>query len=60
MISKVCADNGVSNFVHVSHLNASHESESVFYRTKAEAEERVRENFSGATIVRPEIGRAHV
>ncbi|KAH8108706.1 NADH dehydrogenase [Phellopilus nigrolimitatus] len=52
-IAKVAADNGVENFVHVSHLNASPDSTSKFYATKFEGEELVKEAFTGATIVRP-------
>lgn len=39
--------------VHVSHLNASPDSTSAFYRTKAEGEEAVKEAFPTATIVKP-------
>ena len=52
-IARIAAQNGVSRFVHVSHLNASLDSPSVFYRTKAEGEQRVTEAFPDATIVRP-------
>jgi uncharacterized protein YbjT (DUF2867 family) len=52
-IAKIAAECGVSNFVHVSHLNASKTSPSKFYRTKAEGEELVRAAFPTATIVRP-------
>jgi NADH dehydrogenase (ubiquinone) 1 alpha subcomplex subunit 9 len=52
-IAKVAADNGVTRFVHVSHLNASHESPSEFYRTKAAGEEAVQAAFPDATIIRP-------
>lgn len=44
---------GVSRFIHVSHLNADHNSPSAFLRTKAEGEDTVRRAFEGATIVRP-------
>jgi uncharacterized protein YbjT (DUF2867 family) len=52
-IAKLAAQCGVSNFVHVSHLNASKTSPSRFYRTKAEGEELVKAAFPTATIVRP-------
>ncbi|KAF9527562.1 NADH dehydrogenase [Crepidotus variabilis] len=52
-IAKLASQCGVSNFIHVSHLNASKESPSKFYQTKAEGEERVKAAFPGATIVRP-------
>ncbi|EGN92135.1 39kDa subunit of Ndufa9, NADH ubiquinone oxidoreductase [Serpula lacrymans var. lacrymans S7.3] len=52
-IAKIAAEVGVQRLVHVSHLNASSNSSSQYYRTKAEGEERVRKVFPSATIVRP-------
>ncbi|OBZ68944.1 NADH-ubiquinone oxidoreductase subunit, mitochondrial [Grifola frondosa] len=54
-IASVAAQAGVGQFVHVSHLNASHDSPSAFYRSKALSEDLVREAFPAATIVRPSI-----
>ncbi|KAI0669216.1 hypothetical protein C8Q78DRAFT_1042268 [Trametes maxima] len=54
-IANLAAQAGVDRFVHVSHLNAAHDSPSAFYRTKAEGEERVKEAFPTATIVRPSV-----
>jgi len=54
-IAKVAAQNGISKFVHVSHLNASLDSKSQFYRTKAEGELAVKEMFPESTIIRPSI-----
>ena len=52
-IASIAAQCGVSRLVHVSHLNASHESTSKFYRSKAEGEDRVKAAFPDATIVKP-------
>lgn len=52
-IASIAAQSGVSRLVHVSHLNASATSKSKFYQTKAEGEDRVRDAFPTATIVRP-------
>jgi NADH dehydrogenase (ubiquinone) 1 alpha subcomplex subunit 9 len=52
-IASIAAKSGVSRLVHVSHLNAAHNSTSKFYRTKAEGEDRVKAAFPAATIVRP-------
>jgi NADH dehydrogenase (ubiquinone) 1 alpha subcomplex subunit 9 len=52
-IAKIAAEAGVSRLVHMSHLNASHDSPSKFYQSKAEGEERVKAAFPSATIVRP-------
>ncbi|EAU86256.1 NADH dehydrogenase [Coprinopsis cinerea okayama7 len=54
-IAKIAAENGVSRFIQVSHLNASENSPSKFYASKAEGEARVLEAFPNATIVRPSI-----
>ncbi|KAK1231198.1 Protein-lysine N-methyltransferase efm5 [Marasmius sp. AFHP31] len=52
-IAKIATEEGVPRFVHMSHLNASHDSASQFYRSKAEGEELVNEAYKGATVVRP-------
>ncbi|KAF7982927.1 hypothetical protein HWV62_25214 [Athelia sp. TMB] len=52
-IARIAAESGVSRFVHLSHLNASHDSKSSFLRSKAEGEELVKEAFPAATIIRP-------
>jgi len=52
-IARIAAENGVQRFIQVSHLNASVNSPSKFYATKAEGENRVKEYFPGATFVRP-------
>lgn len=52
-IARIAQESGVSRLVHVSHLNASPDSTSAFYRTKAEGEEAVKEAFPTATIIKP-------
>jgi uncharacterized protein YbjT (DUF2867 family) len=52
-IARVTASVGVPRLVHVSHLNASPTSTSLFYRSKAAGENAVRDVFPAATIVRP-------
>lgn len=59
MIARLASGLGVPRFVHVSHLNASRDSSSVFYRTKYEGEERVVQEFGNASIVRPAIMYGH-
>jgi len=54
-IAKIAAEEGVSQFIHVSHLGASSTSPSAFYKSKAEGEELVKEAFPNATIVRPSV-----
>ncbi|WWD22150.1 hypothetical protein CI109_106639 [Kwoniella shandongensis] len=52
-IAEVSASLDVPRLVHVSHLNASPDSASAFYRTKFAGERAVRDAFPEATIVRP-------
>ncbi|KAF8527441.1 NAD(P)-binding protein [Hysterangium stoloniferum] len=58
-IARLASQVGVPRLVHVSHLNASLDSPSAFYRTKAQGEETVRQNFPNASIVRPSIMFGH-
>lgn len=53
LIAQVAAEHGTPRLVHVSHLNASADSASEFYRSKAAGERAVRDAFPEATIVRP-------
>ena len=53
LVAKVAADVGVPRLFHISHLNASTESSSKFYQSKAKGEEKVRAAYPEATIVRP-------
>lgn len=52
-IAKIAAQAGVPRFIHVSHLNASPVSTSTFYKSRFEGEEKVKEAYPGATIIRP-------
>ncbi|GAA5875571.1 hypothetical protein JCM3774_006106 [Rhodotorula dairenensis] len=52
-IARIAAQAGVSRLIHVSHLNADHDSKSAFYRSKAQGEDAVKEAFADATIVKP-------
>ena len=52
-IAHIAKSTGVPRLVHVSHLNASLESPSTFYATKAKGEIAVLEAFPDAVVVRP-------
>lgn len=52
-IARIAHQSGVARYIHVSHLNARQNSQSKFYRSKAEGELAVSEAFPGSTIVRP-------
>ena len=52
-IAELCTEMQVDNLIHVSSINASPDSNSVWAQTKYEGEMAVREAFPWATIVRP-------
>ena len=54
-VANIAYQMGVQQFIHVSSLNASANSKSIWRQTKAEGEEAVQEAFPGATIVRPSV-----
>jgi NADH dehydrogenase len=54
-IAELAAKHGVAALLHVSALGASVDSPSLYARSKAEGEARVRAAFPGATIFRPSI-----
>ncbi len=54
-VAQAAAKAGVKQLVHVSALGANPDSESKYFRTKAEGEQAVRAAFPGAVIVRPSL-----
>ncbi|MGB3710770.1 MAG: complex I NDUFA9 subunit family protein [Erythrobacter sp.] len=54
-MARIASDNGVKAFVHLSAIGADAESEVDYARAKALGEQRVREGFPNATILRPSI-----
>jgi len=54
-VAKAAMSAGAQTFIHVSALGASQSSPSLYARTKAEGEMRVREAFPAATIFRPSL-----
>ena len=54
-LAKAAMNAGAQTFVHVSSLGVSQNSPSLYARTKAEGELRVREAFPAATIFRPSL-----
>lgn len=54
-IARVCRDQGVPRLIHLSHIQASHESRSAFLRAKAAGEEAVKAEYPSAVIVRPAV-----
>lgn len=54
-VARLAAEKGVKTFVHVSAIGADPASESIYARTKGEAERAVREAMPSATTIRPSI-----
>jgi NADH dehydrogenase len=54
-VAQLAAKAGVTNFVQMSAIGADPESDSMYARTKGEAERAVREAIPTATILRPSI-----
>lgn len=54
-IAEAAAKAGVTRLVHVSAIGAKADSESKYFRSKADGEAAVRAAFPGATIVRPSL-----
>jgi NADH dehydrogenase len=54
-IAAAAREAGAERLVHVSAIGADPQSHSVYSRTKAEGEARVREEFPAATILRPSV-----
>jgi NADH dehydrogenase len=54
-IAKAAAAHGAARMLHVSALGANANSSSLYARTKAEGEQRVRAAFPAATIFRPSV-----
>lgn len=55
MISQMCVEHHVRQFVHLSALGVSADSPSRYGRSKAEGEARVRAHMPGACFVRPSL-----
>ncbi len=54
-VAQAAAKAGVKSLVHMSALGAKADSESKYFRTKAEGEAAVRAAFPGATVIRPSL-----
>ncbi len=54
-IAQLAGEAGVENFVQVSAIGADPQSDSIYARTKGEAEAALRKTIPSATIIRPSI-----
>ena len=53
LIARACREAKVPRLIHTSSIRANLDAISEFSRTKAEGEQRVREEFPNVTIIRP-------
>ncbi|MEL6112724.1 MAG: complex I NDUFA9 subunit family protein [Pseudomonadota bacterium] len=54
-IAAACAEAGITNLVHVSAIGADAQSKSLYARSKADGESRMRNHVPDAVIMRPSI-----
>ena len=55
VVSKICAESNVKNFIQVSAIGARADSTSIYQRSKFEGEKRSLSNFKNTIIVRPSV-----
>ena len=55
LISKICKEYNLQQFVHLSALGIDEAKESNYARSKLNAEINIKKNFSNATILRPSV-----
>src|SRR5947209_8825747 len=54
-VARLCAGHGAERFVQISGIGADTRSRSRYIRTRGEGERAVRDQFSGAVVVRPAV-----
>jgi uncharacterized protein YbjT (DUF2867 family) len=55
IISKICAENDVKKFIHVSAIGANSNSKSSYQRSKHQGETKSLNNFKNTIIIRPSV-----
>ena len=55
LISKICKEDNLQQFVHLSALGIDEAKESNYAKSKLNAEINIKKNFSNATILRPSV-----
>ena len=55
IISKICKQNNIEQFIHISALGIDNAKESNYARSKLEGEKEIKVNFEKTTILRPSI-----
>ena len=55
ILSNLCAENNIENFIHISALGIDSAKDSKYAKSKLDGEEKIKENFKKALILRPSI-----
>ena len=55
IISKICKQNNIEQFIHISALGIDKAKDSNYAKSKLEGEKKIQTNFDKATILRPSI-----
>ena len=55
LLSKLCNENNVKQFIHISALGIEKAKDSLYAKTKLSGENYIKENFKSATILRPSV-----
>ncbi len=55
IISKICNENNLDQFIHISALGIDQAKDSKYAKSKLDGEQKIKENFEQATILRPSV-----
>ena len=55
IISKICNENNLDQFIHISALGIDQAEDSKYAKSKLDGEKKIKENFEQATILRPSV-----
>jgi len=55
LLSKLCADQGIKNLVHISALGIKEKHSSKYMQSKLQGENNIKENFKPSVILRPSV-----
>ena len=55
IVSSICKEKGIEQFIHISALGIDNATESKYARSKLEGEISIKKNFTKSTILRPSI-----
>ena len=55
IVSKICNENNLDQFIHISALGIDQAKDSKYAKSKLNGEQKIKENFAQATILRPSV-----